>query len=348
VTTVARGDDWFVNWADFPALAWHEQLGVATWLRKLGEDVHAYGVERATTADGGASWTEPQLLHGDRSPSEHGFVSLVPLPFGDFQAVWLDGRHTQGDGHGGGPHGAMALYTRTVRVSGPSGDEIQLDGRVCDCCQTDAAVLPDGSLIVVYRDRSESEVRDISYVRGKPGIPGSFSEPRTIHEDGWTFPGCPVNGPAVAARGDRVAVVWFTLGADQVPRVRLALSEDGGQRFSPPFLIDGERALGRVDAAFLEDGTLVISWLARAADGEGAAVWCARPVSPAGLLGESIVVSLTGGERADGFLRLAPCDGGALAAWTAADGLAVARLDVRRSADAPRTAGRAGAGQAAP
>jgi hypothetical protein len=41
------------------------------------------------------------------------------------------------------------------------GKEALLDGRVCECCQTSSASTPDG-MAVVYRDRSEKEVRDIS------------------------------------------------------------------------------------------------------------------------------------------------------------------------------------------
>ena len=62
--------------------------------------------------------------------------------------------------------------------------------------------------VVVYRDRSEAEkeIRDISIVRLKGK---KWSAPRPVFQDGWRLNGCPVNGPAVAAAGRRVAVAWF-------------------------------------------------------------------------------------------------------------------------------------------
>jgi len=42
---VAEGDDWFVNWADFPALACDADGNLAVcWLQKLGAATFAYGV----------------------------------------------------------------------------------------------------------------------------------------------------------------------------------------------------------------------------------------------------------------------------------------------------------------
>ena len=45
--TVAQGDDWFVNWADFPSLALAPDGTLAAhWLAKVGDDPYAYGVRR--------------------------------------------------------------------------------------------------------------------------------------------------------------------------------------------------------------------------------------------------------------------------------------------------------------
>jgi hypothetical protein len=38
--------------------------------------------------------------------------------------------------------------------------------------------------------------------------------PRLVHADNWTMPACPVNGPAVAARGNDVVVGWYTAAGD--------------------------------------------------------------------------------------------------------------------------------------
>ena len=87
----------------------------------------------------------------------------------------------------------------------------EIDARVCDCCGTAAVALADGGLLV-YRDRSVGDVRDIAIVRIRDG---GFEPPRIVHADGWVIRGCPVNGPALAMRDDRVAVLWFTAAGDE-------------------------------------------------------------------------------------------------------------------------------------
>ena len=77
--------------------------------------------------------------------------------------------------------------------------------------------------VAAYRDRSEAEIRDIA-VRRLVG--GEWSEPVHVGEDNWEIRGCPVNGPALAARGEDVAIAWFT-GAGGTAKVSVAFSADG-------------------------------------------------------------------------------------------------------------------------
>ncbi|TDJ71036.1 MAG: hypothetical protein E2O39_09045 [Planctomycetota bacterium] len=318
---IARGDDWFVNWADFPAVAAGARgARIAAWLAKNGPGTFAYGVHHSCSRDGGATWDAPRILHTDRSETEHGFVSLTALPGGEFAAVWLDGRNT-----GAGSGGAMALFTAVVGEAGAAGGEIQLDERVCDCCQTSAVLAGDGTLVVAYRDRSADEVRDIAVVRGRPGSPGTWSEPRTVNDDGWKIAGCPVNGPALAARGTDVALAWFTVGAEDEPRVLVALSHDAGLTFGSPMRIGFGRPLGRVDVVYLADGALLVSWLEAT---DGAAEWRVRTLGARGVLGAVATIAEVGADRASGFLRMAPVRGGALAAFTddATETVRIARL----------------------
>ena len=62
----------------------------------------------------------------------------------------------------------MALMYTTILPNGTLGAEVQIDKRVCECCQTSATATPDG-LLVVYRDRSQDEIRDIALVRYSNG-----------------------------------------------------------------------------------------------------------------------------------------------------------------------------------
>jgi hypothetical protein len=286
--TIATGEDFFANWADFPAVAQAQDGSLtAHWLAKIGSGDYAYGIFLARSTDGGATWKPAGLLHSDRLPTEHGFVSWLPERDG-LRAVWLDGREMLKEG-------PMTLRTG---IAGKEGTEEVLDSRVCDCCQTDAALAADGP-VVVFRDRSDKEVRDISIVRRTAA---GWSPPARVHADEWEIPGCPVNGPAVAAAGRNVAVAWFTAAAPKGPRVQIAFSQDGGQSFGPPALIDGEQPLGRVDLQLDPSGDAIVSWLAF--QEKGAAVRLRR-VSAKGVLGAPVTLAATSAARSAGFPRSA-------------------------------------------
>jgi hypothetical protein len=286
--TVAEGDSFFVNWADFPSVvALDGGVLAAHWLWKVGGGTYAYHVRLAFSRDGGRTWSKPLTPHRDGTPTEHGFVSLA-AEGGSLRALWLDGRHTASE-----PPGAMTLRTARIAPDGTIDDEHELDDRVCDCCQTALVRGPRG-WIAAYRDRSESEVRDIAVARE---VDGRWLTPQVIPGDGWTFAACPVNGPALAAAGERVVLAWFTAASDS-PRVKVAVSEDGGATFGPALRLDGGGALGRVDVAMAADGRAVVSWMER--EGEGAAVRH-RARSRAGAWGETRTVARSSSARSSGF-----------------------------------------------
>jgi hypothetical protein len=189
------------------------------------------------------------------------------------------------------------------------GPDLEIDSRVCDCCQTDAAVTREGA-VVVYRDRNGDETRDIALVR-RTG--SGWSQPVHVARDGWKIDACPVNGPAVDARGDAVVVAWFT--APDVPRVRIAFSGDGGRSFGSPIDVASGRIAGRVDVLLLPDGRAVVSWLT---DVSGAEEIRAQPFTRAGPAGRSVVIADTGVDRSSGFPRMAVAGDGLLIAWTRA------------------------------
>jgi len=308
---VAEGPDWFVNWADFPSLvALPDGLLAAHWLVRNPSAPHAYDIRIALSADGGGSWSKPLMPHRDGTATEHGFVSLFAAEDGRLAAAWLDGRNTQPDsgahGHGGGEMTLRyAAIGRDLRLH----DEVQLDARVCDCCQTSAAVTADGPL-VVFRDRSRLEERDIAVVRRREG---RWQDPRAMPADLWRIEGCPVNGPAVAAHGRRVAVAWFT-AANDVPRVRVAFSADAGAGFGRPVTVDDGRPLGRVDVVLLDDGDAVVSWLESSPEGSSLRL---RRIHPDGKTGEAVVVLPAGSRISNGFPQLARSGDTLLLAWTA-------------------------------
>ncbi|HTK53470.1 MAG TPA: sialidase family protein [Gemmatimonadaceae bacterium] len=308
-TTVVERRDLFVNWADYPSvIATPSGRLLVHWLQRSSAGRYAYDVRIAQSTDRGATWSEGALLHTDRSAAEHGFVALWTAPGDSVRAAWLDGRHTTPD-TGGHARGAMSVQAVSVASSGALGTEQPVDLRTCDCCQVAATVAASGP-VVAYRDRTEDEIRDIAVVRL---VDGKWTTPSIVHPDGWHIDACPVNGPALAARGDTVAIAWFT-GAQDTARVRVAFSVDGGEHFAPPVRVDGGTPAGRVGIALDQKGDALVSWLERVPP-EDAEVRLRR-VARSGELGVPLTISRTKAARAAGFPRIVRRGDSLLAAWT--------------------------------
>ncbi len=297
----SHGEEWFVNWADFPSVVdIRDDLMAAHWLVKSAEDTFAYDIRMALSLDGGGTWGETFTLHDDGTHTEHGFVSLYPVARG-LGALWLDGR----DFFLQGPeNGATQLRSAVVGPDGQVTRRSQVDPRICDCCQTDVTVAASGP-VAVYRDRSSDEIRDI-YVTRMTG--NTWETGRPVASDNWHIAGCPVNGPAIDAAGSRVAVAWYTAHPD--PRVQVAFSADSAETFGPPIRLDTDQPLGRVDVVLMGDSA-VVSWL----DANPGRI-LARRVTPGGDLSPVVQVALTSPQRNAGFPRMIRHGKALLFAWT--------------------------------
>ena len=249
---ISEGRNWFVNWADFPVLSVDSSGMVAHWLQMSTTGTYDYDVRARFYAQDKATWTEARTIHTDGISAEHGFVSMLPLNDGTTLISWLDGRETVHSE----PLGAMTLRAGIFDKSGANVSEWELDHRVCDCCQTSSAMTENGP-IIVYRDRSQQEVRDIYATRL---VDGAWTLPQAIHNDNWQIAGCPVNGPSVAAVNKRVAVAWFN-AKDDVPKIQLVLSTDSGLSFSEPIVVESPNTNGRVDTTILDSGNIIVSWM---------------------------------------------------------------------------------------
>jgi hypothetical protein len=327
--TIARGANWFTNWADFPSVTpLSERDLMAVWFvdnpathAAGGSHDHGagYHAEYSLSHDGGLTWSAPQAITGESTSTE--FVAVLALGWNSRAlAAWLDGRNRAANG------GVQKLYAQTLLADGA---DVLVDGAVCDCCQL-SLVRTGEDVLLAYRGRTADEVRDIRLARWRDG---RWEAARPLHDDGWKITACPVNGPRLAAHGDRVAAVWFT-GAQNEPRVQAKLSPDRGATWGQAQRIDLGRPQGRVDAVMRADGTTFFTWLEATSKDAGIAggVYLRRLASD-GTLGEPQLLAPSTVARASGFPRLALVDDRTLLlAYTAQSGdprVATLLIDVK-------------------
>jgi len=303
---ILKGNDWFVNWADFPMITENKGHLLAHVLKKSSPDTYSYDIKLNILPRDSTKWVTDLPLHSDGTRTEHGFVTALPYNESSFFLSWLDGRNTLEDK--AGSRGAMTLRAAEVTTNGEVQNEVILDSRTCDCCQTTAAITSNGP-VVIYRDRSREEIRDISIVRL---LEGKWTAPKSIYNDNWQIKGCPVNGPKVSCLGNNLAVAWFTAAKDQ-PKVNLAFSNDGGVSFNNPIQVDDANAIGRVDVLLLEKGTAIVSWMQIEDKG---AVFKAVKVDSLGNRQEPILIAKLEGSRNTGFPQMELVGDNVYFAWT--------------------------------
>lgn len=319
-TLIASGKNWFVNWADYPVLSTDGKSNfIAHFLEKSDTAKFTYDVKLTLSSDSGKTWTVSKILHDDNKKAEHGFVSIIPYR-DQFFVTWLDGRKTAIEGmeNSHGHHGEMTLRGAILDMTGNKKNEWELDGRICDCCQTSVAITDNGP-VVVYRDRSDEEVRDISIVRYKDG---QWSSPKTIHADNWQIKACPVNGPRISSIGNNLAIAWFSM-KDKKGEVKLIFSQDGGDTFGKPIRIDEGNTIGRVDITMIDSATAFVSWM------EGGSIKAVKAHAN-GVKENSILIASSSDKRSSGFPQMTKSGNKIIFAWTddKAKTIRVARLDL--------------------
>jgi hypothetical protein len=295
-SVIAHGD-MLDNKADYASIAVSGRNVFAQWREHAGEGAR---IRLARSPDGGATWTTPVTPHPPL-PGEFGFVSMLPLAGGTARMAWLDGRRA----------GETELRAATMTANGTLTGEAVVDARVCDCCQTSMAMTSPGPLLV-YRDRSAKEVRDIAVAS-----PVAGAHSAAVHADGWQLKGCPVNGPRVDARGAHAAIAWYTAAGDR-PSVNIAFSRDGGATFGAPLRIDTGHPAGRVDVVLLDDGSAAVTWIETTGQAAQVAV---RRVTEAGALDAPQLLGSGASPASLGFPRIAHANENILAAWNSEDGV---------------------------
>ena len=298
--TIAKGEDWFVNWADFPAIVANGDLLFAHFLQKSASPTFAYDVMYTISSDMGDTWSAPEKIHQDTVNAEHGFVSAVHYKNG-FKVSWLDGRYT------GVNDGAMTIRAAYVDENGGLHNAAEIDHSTCDCCQT-SMTLVNGVPWSFYRNRTEDEIRDIYFSRL---VDDNWSEPEVFHADNWLINACPVNGPVATSFENNIAVVWFT-GAGGVQKVKLKTSADEGNSFGEVILVDGPKSFGRVDVQ-IDSAKIYVTFLTSKDDEASIRL---KVYDHAGNLEDGETLAIVSPERGTGFPRTAIWHETLIISWT--------------------------------
>lgn len=309
----ASGTDWFISAADVPSvMRMSSGTLVADWFRNTNIRQEGYDLWMSHSSDDGKTWVKPFTPHHEGTKTQHGFPSLFEMPDKSLGMVWLDAREyelNKTDPEGG----AVMLRYASFDPSWKQTADEMVNARVCECCQTSAALTPDG-MVVAFRDRSDKEIRDIHVTRLEHG---KWTDPTLVHPDNWQIDSCPVNGPAISAHGRDLAIAWFTAAGGSQGQAFAAFSNDAGRTWGAPIRLDGGRALGHVDIEMLDDGSAVASYVEFA---DQRAQLKIRHVEPSGTASTPLEIAGGSGGRVSGYPRMARQGDDLLIAWTESAG----------------------------
>ena len=256
-----------------------------------------------TASKDGATWTKPILAHKDKSMVQHGLASMAPSGEHEASVMWLEALK--------GEDGPVSLKRTVINNQAAMVKEETLDTDVCACCPT-AIVNTAKGLLVAYRDHTKEDIRDISIIRFEGG---KWSASKNINPDQWKLNACPTNAAAAGAKGNQVAISWFT-GAQGNPRVEAAFSSDAGATFGKPVVVSTGKSYGYTSLAIDDQGGALVSWLEQ---GGSDTRILARTVSATGTLGA--VTQITEGSRSSlGYPKILRAGGETWVAWAGANG----------------------------
>jgi hypothetical protein len=308
--TVIAGRKFFRHPAEAPeVMQVSAKLWLAHWVEMPMESSEAEYIYVSSSVDG-VKWSAPLMAHKDRLAVQHGLVSMVASGPNEASLFWLETPK--------GEDGPGYLMRTVVDGTGKELKEERLDDDVCSCCPTAVAKTAKG-LILAYRDHTPADIRDIAVLRYEAG---KWSTSKIVHADNWKLDACPVNAAAVGAKGDHVALAWFT-GAQDPPKVQVMFSEDGGATLGKTFVISTGHAFGNTSLALADDGGAIVSWLERNAAGDARLL--VREISASGTMGPVVQVA-EGGKQAFGYPRVFHSPAGTFVAYGSGGKLQTAQL----------------------
>ncbi|HWF07810.1 MAG TPA: hypothetical protein VG297_05060 [Bryobacteraceae bacterium] len=296
--TIAAKRHFFHHPAELPeVIALPSGTFLAHWIETPKPDSEAEFIYVSASRDG-VKWTPPVMGQHDKSDVQHGLASMVADGDKEASVFWLQALN--------GPDKPTSLMRSVINADGSEVKEETLDSDVCECCPT-AAVRTARGILVAYRDHTKDDIRDIAVTRLESG---RWTSPKIVYPDKWQVDACPVNAAFAAAKGDKVAIAWYTASGDKA-RVELATSVDSGATFSKAAVISAGQAYGFASAALDNAGGVFASWVEHSGDG---AKVMARHVSADGAAGPVLQVA-TGSRKDLGYPRILRAGNETWIAW---------------------------------
>jgi hypothetical protein len=285
--TIAAKRHFFHHPAELPeVITMPGGVYLAHWIETPKPDSEAEFIYVSSSRDG-MKWTAPAMAHHDKSDVQHGLASMVASGDKEASILWLQALN--------GPDKPTSLMRSVISPDGAQIKEETLDADVCECCPT-AAVRTARGVLVAYRDHTKDDIRDIAVTRLESG---RWTSPKIVYPDKWQIDACPVNAATAAAKGDKVAIAWYTASGDKA-RVELATSSDSGATFGKAAVISTGQAWGYASVALDDAGGVFASWVEH--NGETAKIM-ARRVSATGAAGPALQVA-TGSRKDLGYPRI--------------------------------------------
>jgi hypothetical protein len=226
-----------------PKIAFTQQGSLlVTWTKKLDEPYTGL-IRFSRSTDGGKSFSAPTTINDDGIITGHRFDALAVAPSGDVLIAWIDKRDLESALAEGAPYDGAAIYVALSRDDGKSFEpNRKLKDHVCECCRLSFAFDSSGEPALLFRDLTDTGIRDHTLARGVDAPESARIHRVTV--DDWKINACPHHGPSYWIDGRDVHhITWFTAGERSGTGVFYARSTDGGDTFSEPMQVGGgERA----------------------------------------------------------------------------------------------------------
>ena len=219
----------------------------------------AGSVKYIQSVDGGATWTDSEIVHKSDTNIEnsHSFVAATLLADGEVGTVWLDGRHKLDH---------QVMYFAKTNGRNGFGEDFRIGGGTCQCCKNSLLTDENGTLHIAYRGLTDG-TRDVMHFTSNDNGT-TFTKPKKISDDGWKIDACPHNGPAMTRAEDgSLHFIWYSLAGGE--GLFYATSDDGGNSFTSRLQV-GDNPVAKHPQMEVMNGYTVAVWDELAGNGKSA------------------------------------------------------------------------------